>query len=305
MVECELFLVSDMRDRGTAIILVEQSVNLALSVADTAYFMEKGEIRFHGPTGISSTAPTCSVRSSSPTRVRRSGSAAGRGERGRGGCPGRPRRRPRGRRPHAFLRGIRAVDEVSLTVGEREIVGILGPNGAGKTTLFDLVSGFERPEEGRVVLGGVDITREPVDARARRGLGRSFQHARLFPALTVEETLAVALERWVDVRDPIQAALHLPAVFDSEEQVAERVDELIELLALGAFRGKFVRELSTGSRRVVDLACVVAHRPTVVLLDEPSSGIAQREVEALAPLLERLRTEMGVALWWWSTMCRS
>ena len=152
------------------------------------------------------------------------------------------------------------------------------------------------PKRGRVVLGGVDITREPVDARARRGLGRSFQHARLFPALTVEETLAVALERWVDVRDPIQAALHLPAVFDSEEQVAERVDELIELLALGAFRGKFVRELSTGSRRVVDLACVVAHRPTVVLLDEPSSGIAQREVEALAPLLERLRTEMGASL---------
>ena len=184
----------------------------------------------------------------------------------------------------AFLRGIRAVDEVSLTVGEREIVGILGPNGAGKTTLFDLVSGFERPEEGRVVLGGVDITREPVDARARRGLGRSFQHARLFPALTVEETLAVALERWVDVRDPIQAALHLPAVFDSEEQVAERVDELIELLALGAFRGKFVRavdRLPAGRGPRLRRRPPPDGRPPrrAVERDRPA------EVEALAPLL--------------------
>ena len=75
-----------------------------------------------------------------------------------------------------------------------------------------------------------------------------------------------------------------------------RVDELVELMNLGAYRRSFVRELSTGTRRVVDLACQVAHRPTVILLDEPSSGIAQREVEALAPLLRRLRDEMGAAL---------
>jgi len=78
--------------------------------------------------------------------------------------------------------------------------------------------------------------------------------------------------------------------------VRERVEELIELFGIGGFRSRFVRELSTGSRRVVDLACVAAHRPTVVLLDEPSSGIAQRETEALGPLLERLRDGLGAAL---------
>ncbi len=145
-------------------------------------------------------------------------------------------------------------------------------------------------------LGDEDISGCSVAERAWRGLGRSFQDARLFPALTVEETIAVALERWIDVRDPINAALRLPSVFDSEEQVRERVEELIELFGIGGFRSKFVRELSTGSRRVVDLACVVAHRPTVVLLDEPSSGIAQRETEALGPLLERLRDGLGAAL---------
>jgi branched-chain amino acid transport system ATP-binding protein len=106
----------------------------------------------------------------------------------------------------------------------------------------------------------------------------------------------VALERWIDVRDPIAAALRLPAAGHSEQKVAARVDELIELFGLEAFRHKQVRELSTGSRRIVDLACVVAHKPSVVLLDEPSSGIAQRETEALGPLLLRLRDELDCSL---------
>jgi len=173
---------------------------------------------------------------------------------------------------------------------------VIGPNGAGKTTVFDLVSGFLPTDGGTILLGGQDVTKLPPDARARRGLGRSFQDARLFPALTVEQCIAVALDRWVEVRDPIQAALHLPAVFDAEAAVDARVDELVELLGLGAFRSKFVHELSTGSRRIVDLACLVAHRPTVILLDEPSSGIAQREAEALVPVLLRIREQLGASL---------
>jgi branched-chain amino acid transport system ATP-binding protein len=128
------------------------------------------------------------------------------------------------------------------------------------------------------------------------GLGRSFQDARLFPELTVAETLAIAQERFIGSRSVLVAALHLPLVVDSEQRVAIRVDELIELMGLGAYRRDFVRELSTGTRRVVDLACLVAHRPAVILLDEPTSGIAQREVEALAPVIRRLRDEMGASL---------
>ena len=118
----------------------------------------------------------------------------------------------------------------------------------------------------------------------------------MFPSLTVDEALAVSLERWVGSRSAIAAALHLPAAFDSEVAVRTRVAELVELLGLGAYRSKFVSELSTGTRRIVDLAGLLAHRPSVILLDEPSSGIAQREVEALAPLLERIRTETGASL---------
>jgi branched-chain amino acid transport system ATP-binding protein len=197
---------------------------------------------------------------------------------------------------HVAFGGVRAVDGVSIEVAAGEIVGVIGPNGAGKSTLFDLLGGALRPGGGRVVLEGRDVTGLDAARRARLGLGRSFQDARLFPALTVDEAIAVALERWIEVRDPVSAALHLPNAIDSQHAVERRVDELVELLGLGDHRTLFVRELSTGTRRVLDLACLLAHRPRVVLLDEPAAGIAQREVEELAPLIRRIRDETGASL---------
>ncbi len=194
-----------------------------------------------------------------------------------------------------------ALHDVSFTVQRGEIVGVIGPNGAGKTTLFDVVSGFETPDRGTVCLVDGDGQRVPLAgrgaaARAHEGLGRSFQDARLFPALTVAETIAVALEDWVDVRDPVAAAVRLPAVAESERAVRDRVDELVEMFGLTDYVDKFVRELSTGSRRIVDLAAVVAQRPDVLLLDEPSSGITHEEAEALVPLLQRIREDLGTSL---------
>jgi branched-chain amino acid transport system ATP-binding protein len=128
------------------------------------------------------------------------------------------------------------------------------------------------------------------------GLGRSFQDARIFPTLTVAENIAIGLERHLEQRDHLAALLNLPAVQEEEEDVAFTVDDLIDLMNLGAFRDKFVSELSTGTRRIVDLAMAIAHDPSVLILDEPSSGIAQRETEALGPLLKRIQAEAGCAL---------
>jgi branched-chain amino acid transport system ATP-binding protein len=192
--------------------------------------------------------------------------------------------------------GVRAVSDVSFDLRQGEILGIIGPNGAGKTTLFDLLSGYMPPDQGRLLFLGDDVTRLPADARARRGLGRSFQDARLFPGLSVAETIALALDRHVEVRDPFATVVGLPMVRESEQAVSERVDELIELVGLQAYRSKFVRELSTGTRRIVDLCCLLAHEPAVMLFDEPSSGIAQREAEALGPMLLRIREATGASL---------
>ena len=292
-----------LREGGTTIVIVEQSVNVALSVADHAYFMEKGAIRFSGPAAELIDRPE--LIQAMYLQGTRDALAAGSAD---GGRPTRVVDRP-APSPAVDVRtalatenlsvafgGISAVRAVTLSVAPGEIVGLIGPNGAGKTTLFDLISGFTPVDSGQIRLHGADITDLTPSARARAGLGRSFQDARLFPGLTVTETLATALERWIEAGDPVTAAFRLPAGQITEAAVAERVDVLLELFGLTALRSTRVAELSTGSRRMVDLACVVAHGPSVVLLDEPSSGIAQREAEALAPLLADLRRTLGATL---------
>jgi branched-chain amino acid transport system ATP-binding protein len=287
VVEQLLEIVRAIHARGTTIILVEQSVNVALSVAETAYFLEKGEVRFHGNTlelldrpdilravFLGDAAVTALERDepiSNEVVLQATGLTKTYG-------------------------GLRAVSDVSFDVRRGEILGIIGPNGAGKTTLFDLLSGYIAPDFGTLVLDGHDITRLGPDQRAWRGLGRSFQDARLFPGLTIAETIALALERQVDVRDPFAIATGLPGTKASERKVRERVDELIDLVGLGAFRTKFIRELSTGSRRIVDICCLLAHEPVVMLFDEPSAGIAQREAEALAPMLLNVRDVTGATM---------
>ena len=190
---------------------------------------------------------------------------------------------------------VRAVDDVTFELQREQILGVIGPNGAGKTTMFDAISGFV-PSRGSVKIDGQVISDMTPEARSRVGLGRSFQDARLFPSLTVAETLAVAFERHIKTQDVVSTALRLPWISKAEKQIKAKVESLIELMGLGAFRDKFVNELSTGSRRIVDLAVIMAHEPKVLLLDEPSSGIAQKETEALGPLLLRLRDETGASL---------
>ena len=297
IVEQLLGVLRRIHAQGTAIILVEQSVNVALTIADRAYFMEKGEVRFSGATA---------------ELLERGDILRAVFLEGAGGSKGGARTRPPAaasvpidhEAPAALevsgisrsFGGIRAVDDVSFRLAPREILGLIGPNGAGKTTVFDLVSGFLEPDAGTVVLDGVDVTGWSADRRARAGLGRSFQDARIFPSLTVIENLAVSLERHLAVRDHLADALRAPDVVAQANDIDFTCDQLIELMNLGAFRDKFVAELSTGSRRIVDLAMAIAHHPTVLILDEPSSGIAQRETEALAPLLRRIQEEIGCAL---------
>jgi ABC-type branched-subunit amino acid transport system ATPase component len=185
---------------------------------------------------------------------------------------------------------------VSLQLHDGQILGLIGPNGSGKTTLFDLISGYVEPDAGTIMLLGEDISGLSPEERAKLGLHRSFQDARLFPALTVEETVMVALEKRLEVRSALRAALGARSVTKAEAKAKRRADRLIELVGLGGFRDTFVRELSTGTRRIVDLACVLAAEPAVLLLDEPSAGVAQRETEELGPLLQRVRSETGCGI---------
>jgi ABC-type branched-subunit amino acid transport system ATPase component/ABC-type branched-subunit amino acid transport system permease subunit len=188
--------------------------------------------------------------------------------------------------------GVHAVADVSLEVRRGEIVGLIGPNGAGKTTLFELLSGFGRPDGGRVLLHGDDITRLGPTARARAGLVRSFQSSPLFPTMTVVDCLTTALER----EHPTNALLAAAGRHRAERLRRERAVEFALRFGLEPFLDRRIAELSTGTRRVCELACVTALRPSVVLLDEPAAGLAQREVEALVPVLRDLRAELDCTM---------
>jgi ABC-type branched-subunit amino acid transport system ATPase component/ABC-type branched-subunit amino acid transport system permease subunit len=191
-----------------------------------------------------------------------------------------------------YFGGVKAVDGVSFSVRAGETLGLIGPNGAGKTTLFELLGGFTRPDSGRVIFDGQDISGLGPEERAQLGLIRSFQDAALFPTMTVLDAVRLSLEK----TQPTPFFSSLIGVSRFERDKDRRARELVALLGLERYRNKQIQELSTGTRRITELACLVALEPALLLLDEPSSGIAQRETEALGALLQDLKDQLDATL---------
>ncbi|MGH9029683.1 MAG: ATP-binding cassette domain-containing protein, partial [Acidimicrobiales bacterium] len=190
--------------------------------------------------------------------------------------------------------GLVAVDDVTFRAMPKEVVGLIGANGAGKSTLLNAMGGFVRAT-GRVELAGHDVSREKVHRRARLGLGRTFQAATLFPELTVREVVELALEArgatsfWGTL-------LYTPKSTKLERRRRQEADELVGFLGLGRYADRHVAELSTGTRRIVELAGLLAAAPSGICLDEPTAGVAQRETEAFGPLIKRVQAELDATL---------
>ena len=191
--------------------------------------------------------------------------------------------------------GLTAVNNVSIVVQHNEIVGLMGPNGAGKTTLFDVLSGLQRPTAGTVRLHGVDVTSAPPHRRARMGLGRSFQQARLFEDLTLLDAVQVALEHEQPSRSG-QSVLGLPGARRRDRARRQSAASLLAELGLDEHLDRRVAELSTGTRRMAEVACVTALGAQVLLLDEPTAGFNAHETEMFAGVIRRLRDEQGLTI---------
>jgi ABC-type branched-subunit amino acid transport system ATPase component/ABC-type branched-subunit amino acid transport system permease subunit len=187
--------------------------------------------------------------------------------------------------------GVVALDEPDVSVRRGEVVGLIGANGAGKTTLMNVISGVIRPARGSVCLFGAEVVDLPADIRAAHGLSRSFQDATLFAGLTVTETLQVVIAQRHKV-GVVSAMVGAPWVKAGERRVRKEADELVARFGLQPWADSRTAELSTGTRRVCELAAQVAARPKVLLLDEPTAGVAQREAEAFGPLLRQIRDEL-------------
>jgi len=190
--------------------------------------------------------------------------------------------------------GLRAVDGVTLEARPGEVVGLIGTNGAGKSTLMNAIGGFA-PSEGTVEILGQEASSMASANRARLGLGRTFQAARLFPELTVRETVQVALEARGRT-GLLSTALFLPTATRAERAKRSEADDLIGFLGLGRYGDAFVADLSTGTRRIVELAGLLALDARIMCLDEPTAGIAQRETEAFGPLLKQIQQELGATM---------
>ena len=331
IVEQLLPLVRDFAAQGTTVILVEQSVNLALTIAETAYFMEKGEIRFHGPTAELLDRPDvlrsvflegADTHDGMRTRARRPGRGdclrrarrarrpdrAGHARARRVAAGQRARRArgardpPRARQPVEAIRWARGADrrDVRRPTAARSSASS-GPTARARRRCSTRSRASSLVDSGTVVLGeGDDAVRRDAHG-ARRSAPGSGSVARSRTVACSRRSPSPRRSRWRSsaistcaIRSARRCTC--PFVTEAEADTHARVEELLELLGITDFRDKLGAELSTGSRRIVDLACVLAHRPSVLLLDEPSSGIAQREAEALGPLLLRIRKETGATL---------
>jgi len=183
--------------------------------------------------------------------------------------------------------GVHALNGVTFTAEAGSIVGLIGANGSGKTTTLDVISGLVKPQAGCVRLDGIDLGEYLPEERLGVGMVRSFQDCRLYPELSVLDVLLLSEDARHEVA-VLSTTLRLPWARRAERRKLGAVDQVIGAFGLERFRHHRTAELSTGTRRVVDLASVVLARPRLLLLDEPTAGIAQREAEAFIPLLRRI-----------------
>jgi branched-chain amino acid transport system ATP-binding protein len=186
--------------------------------------------------------------------------------------------------------GVTALDDIDLTVRAGELVGVIGPNGSGKTTLFNCIAGAVRPDRGRIALDGQEITGRPPHVVARRGVGRTFQAARVFPRLTAREHLLAALQEFQ--ADGFAARLfRLPAAARAEADADRRARALLDWVGLAETADRPATLLSYGQRKLLAFAMALAPAPRVLMLDEPMAGVNPVLVARLAGHIRELRAE--------------
>jgi branched-chain amino acid transport system ATP-binding protein len=189
--------------------------------------------------------------------------------------------------------GIVALADVSFDARAGEVLGIIGPNGAGKTTLFDVISGVRSPNEGHVVLRGIDLTGKSAAERARRGLRRTFQRVQTFGWLTVEDNVLTALEWRGGGGGFVADLVYAPTRRHRERARRARVDEILERCGLIPLRKELAGSLPIGVARMVEFARAVVEPPKLLLLDEPASGLDETEILRLGEQIQAVREETG------------
>lgn len=191
--------------------------------------------------------------------------------------------------------GVHAVEDVSFEVNPGEVFAIIGPNGAGKSTIFNLISRLYEPSNGSIHYGEHDLLELPAHEIVHAGIARTFQNIELFEQATVLQNLLVGRHSHM-VRNPFSNFAFLPGVKKSELEHRRKVEDVIDLLELARYRDERIADLSYGARKNVELARALCAEPSLLLLDEPASGLNNEETDDVGFWLEDIKHDLGVTL---------
>jgi branched-chain amino acid transport system ATP-binding protein len=191
--------------------------------------------------------------------------------------------------------GLQALDGVDLDVGEWEIVGLIGPNGAGKTTFFNCLMSIYKPDRGKVVYRGKDVTKVATHQKASMGIGRTWQNLGVISELSVLENVLIAQHPHVRY-GPVSGMLGSPPSFGEEGELRVNAEEILDFLGLLPVAKEAVGGLPYGTQKMCDLAMALATDPDILLLDEPSSGMGPEEAHQLGDTLRFLRDSLNLTI---------
>ncbi len=191
--------------------------------------------------------------------------------------------------------GLTAISNLSFAVAPDDLLGLIGPNGAGKTTVFNMISGIHHPTAGEIDFDGAGVVGLKADQIARKGIARTFQNARLFPSLTVYETVQAAFSKNIKYGF-IQAVTKTGTFNDDEGAVRDSIMQLLEFFDLTMVKDEIAVSLPYGSQRKVEILRALATKPKLLLLDEPAAGMNPSEKAALMNLIKMVREHFNIAI---------
>lgn len=191
--------------------------------------------------------------------------------------------------------GLRAVDDFNVTINKGELYGLIGPNGAGKTTAFNLLTGVYKPDQGKILLDGVDITGKPTIEINKAGIARTFQNIRLFKDLSVLDNVKVGLHNRYDY-STATGILRLPKYFKTEKAMNEEALKLLKVFDLDNEADYKASNLPYGKQRKLEIARALATNPKLLLLDEPAAGMNPNETQELMDTISFVRKEFDMTI---------
>ncbi len=193
--------------------------------------------------------------------------------------------------------GLKAAQNVNITIHKKELYGLIGPNGAGKTTVFNLLTGVYQPTAGKFYLDGEDLTGKTQEAINRKGIARTFQNIRLFNNMTVIRNVMVGLHNLPEYKcSPLTSMLRLPKHFSTEAKMRERAKELLDIFGLKEDRNTLACNLPYGKQRKLEIARAMATNPKLLLLDEPAAGMNPHETEELMQTIRFVRDKFDMTI---------